>query len=493
MPAPITDTGLPPISTGPAIQLENLPITTHDVDRHHVASVALADPTAQANLDAWLASQAWCHGRVQLAIDGFVSWSCTYLEPAAGHDFHRAMNARITPSGRVEDQRFSDLFVPPLDELSLTRACSGDWEIENAIVGFDTHGALIRDEQADDAAPPVHVPWRVLAPMVRADGPLGPVLTAAGLTVAPAGAVASIPRARELDVTTRGLRSPSSGFPTALRIAERLPDDVLAATRLRASAAATTFVLPDGVDPALLPPHFDVVDGYRYGALADLVWARVTSGTELHDDPSPHGPVFGAVPAGAFALAARGPVGGRELAIGSGWSLLAADTEVGYAQGRAVAVADGCVPRVDGMRGITELGPDQRMAWSILRPDMAWAREVTLFALADDCTVGEPLRHATVRGTITDLRVVRANETGDPWLLVLTTADGFETAARTITVFGPTPDAAPLYTATSNAPVVTLAESHGPGGAPGYFPIATTTGRTRTWLAWNGTTLEPQP
>lgn len=481
------DTGLPPVTAGPAIRLEStLPITTREAGGRRLASVTLADPTAQAALDAWFERNGFCRGRVQLAIDGFVSYDCRYSEPAAGGGMGRlAMNARITEAGAVEPIREADVFLPGTDVRQMIRVWADDPHALQGEVGFGPAGAIV--VAAEDDEDPLLLPWRTIAPYVRADGPLGPALAAQGLTLAAPGTAAP-----PTPMPTTGLAAYDG--PAAMALAAILPPDVRAGTRLRVGHEASVLLLPPGTDAATLalPDGTRPEQRYPYGAVAELVPVRVDAATELHEGVGPRTPVVDVLPPGTTTFAARGAIGSRTSELGTGWVLLAGRGTGGYAQGRHVSALEGCgalAGAAGSIGGYAELGPDARFAWTLTPRDGA-STVVTVFPVGADCTIGEQVRRASVAGRVTDLRLVRATADGPDWLLVVVSAGDLAAPARSIAVLGATPDAPPLYSTTADAPALRLAERRGPDRAPGYFPITIASGDTRTWLAWNGTTLE---
>lgn len=481
------DTGLPPVTAGPAIRLEStLPITTREVEGRRLASVTLADPTAQAALDGWFERNGFCRGRVQLAIDGFVSYDCRYSEPAAGGGMGRlAMNASITEAGAVEPIREADVFLPGTDVRQMIRVWADDADALQGEMGFGPAGAIV--VAAEDDEDPLVLPWRTIAPYVRADGPLGPALAAQGLTLAAPGTTAP-----PTPMPTTALVAYDG--PAAMALAAILPPDVRAGTRLRVGHEASVLLLPPGTDAATiaLPDGTRPEQRYPYGAFAELVPVRVDAATELHEGVGPRTPVVDVLPTGTTTFAARGAIGARTSEPGTGWVLLAGRGTGGYAQGRHVSALEGCgalAGSPGSIGGYAELGPDARFAWMLTPRDGA-GTVVTVFPVGTDCTIGEQARRASVAGRVTDLRLVRATADGPDWLLVVVSAADVAAPARSIAVLGATPDAPPLYATTADAPALRLAERRGPDRAPGYFPITIASGDTRTWLAWNGAALE---
>jgi hypothetical protein len=204
-------------------------------------------------------------------------------------------------------------------------------------LSFGPSGAVIVPH--DEGEELVRIPWRTIAPYVRADGPLGPALAAQGLTLAPIGTTAP-------PVPNRTVALLSHDAGAAIGIAARLPAAVRAGTRLRIGADESLVLLPPGADLSQYP---GVVAGARrterhlYGALAEVVSVRLGEAIELHESAGPRTPVVGALPAGAVTVAARGPIGSRTSEPGTGWVLIAgARGTGGYAQGRSVALLEGC-------------------------------------------------------------------------------------------------------------------------------------------------------
>ncbi|MCZ7682843.1 MAG: hypothetical protein M5U28_30210 [Sandaracinaceae bacterium] len=486
-PVALPESGLPPVTSGPAIRIEStLPVTTREVGRRRIPSVTLASPAAQASLDAWFERQSYCRGRVHLAIDGFVSYVCTYDEPASGSGLARlAMNARVLESGEVETVREEDVFLPGTDLRRMIPVWAGDPRAVQGEIGFTPTGAVVVPlDEGDDL---LRLPWRTIAPYVRADGPLGPALAAQGLTLAPPGTSAPPP-----PFLTRALVCRDTA--EAISIGARLPPEVRAGTRLRVGSEESLLLLPAGVDSAALGAlGAPEEQRYLYGALAELVTVRVDRALELHESAGPRAPVVSALPAGTIAVAARGPIGARTSELGTGWVPIAAGGAGGWAQGRHVLSHEGCgapAGEPGAIGGYAELTPDERFAWTLAPVEDGARTLATLFTLGEGCAIGEQVRRATAEGTVTELHLVRAAADGPEWLLVLVSAADLAEPARTVAVIGPSAGAAPLYTSTVDAPVVRLAERRGPDRAAGYFPITIASGESRTWLAWNGSAID---
>lgn len=483
-PVALPESGLPPVTSGPAIRIDStLPVTTREVGRRRIPSVTLASPAAQAGLDAWFERQSYCRGRVHLAIDGFVSYVCTYDEPAAGSGLARlAMNARVLESGEVETVREQDVFLPGTDLRRMIPVWAGDPRAVQGEIGFTPTGAVVVPlDEGDDL---LRLPWRTIAPYVRADGPLGPALAAQGLALAPPGTSAPPP-----PPLTRALVCRDTA--EAISVGARLPPEVRAGTRLRVGSEESLLLLPAGVDSAALGAREE--QRYLYGALAELVTVRVDRALELHESAGPRAPVVSALPAGTIAVAARGPIGARTSELGTGWVPIAAGGAGGWAQGRHVLSHEGCgapAGEPGSIGGYAELTPQERFAWTLAPVEDGARTLATIFALGEGCAIGEQVRRATVEGAVTELHLVRAAAEGPEWLLVLVSAADLAEPARTVAVIGPSAGAAPLYTSTVDAPVVRLAERRGPDRAAGYSPITIASGESRTWLAWNGSAID---
>jgi hypothetical protein len=490
-PVALAETGLPEVSVGPRVRLQStLPITTRQLGSRHIPSVTLASPTAQTNLDAWFESQAWCRGRVQLAIDGFVSYTCSYSEPAAGGGVARAaMNVRITQSGEVESVPAADVFVPGTDVNAMIRVWANDPRAPLGEVAFGPAGAVVVPSDVNGDL--LHLPWRTIAPYVRRDGPLGAVLTAQTLSLPPPGATAP-----PSPLATTALLFGDAGH--AMQIAARLPPAVRAEVRLRVSSDESALLLPPGADRSAfdLPADARSATRYFFGPLAELVSVRLASPIEIHQGVGPRTPVIEALPAGAVVVAARGPIGARTSELGTGWVLLAgAYGAGGYVPGRNLALEEGCGAPAGSRRGLggyaALASPDEQFVWTLTSVDAGARTAVTLFPVDGDCAIGGQASRAVVEGTVTDLRVVRATADGLDWLLVVVTAADLEVPARTVLVFAPGADPPALYSMTYDAPVITLAERRRPDRTPGYFPLKISSGGARTWLSWNGRTIEP--
>lgn len=480
-PVALPESGLPPVTRGPAIRIEpTLEVTTREVGRRRIPSVTLASPAAQASLDAWFERQSYCRGRVHLAIDGFVSYVCTYDEPASGSGLGRlAMNARVLESGEVVAVREEDVFLPGTDVRRMQLVWADDPRAVPGEIGFTPTGAVVVPMEYGEEL--WRIPWRTIAPYVRADGPLGPALAAQGLELAPPGTSAPPP-----PTATRALAFRDAA--QAIAVAARLPSDVRAGTRLRVSSDESLLFLPAGADRSALGGREE--QRYLYGGHAELATVRVERALELHESAGPRAPVVSALPAGTIAVAARGPIGARTSELGTGWVLIAGGGAGGYAQGRHVAAHDGCgAPAGErgAIGGYAELTPEERFAWT-LTPVHDGTRALALFALGEGCAIGEQVRRASVDGTLTELHLVRAAAEGPEWLLVVVSAADLAATARTVAVIGG--GAAPLYTTTADAPVIRLAERRGPDRAAGYFPVTIASGSARTWLAWNGSAIE---
>ncbi len=508
-PEALPSNGLPPITSGPAIHVEStFPVTTREVGSRRLQSVTLPNPAAQTALDAWFEDKAYCRGRVSLAIEGFVSYPCTYSEPAAGAGEARmALNAAIAPDGTVRNVAPEEIWLPGTNVREMLhvfadgqaeegetfgahRAGVGGFEIGEA--AFGTNGLVIVPSDMDFDL--VRVPWRRVAPYVRADGPLGPALIAAGLTLAPPGTAAPPMPPRVPAIVARSVGH-------SIAVAAKLPAAMRAGSRLGSSGDATVVLLPTGADASQASDAasgLQRVDRYLYGSFAEIVSVRVTEALELHESAGPRAPIVGAVPAGAVTVAARGPIGARASELGTGWTLLAGPRDIGgFAQGRNVALLEGCgapAPPAEGPRpllsGYVDLTPEQRFAWVITPSDEARV-VIALFPAAADCSIGPQARRVDVEGAVTAIRIVPVAEGSSDWLTIVVTAPDFTLPARRVDIFGPESDVPPIHTSTVDAPVVRLAERRGPDRAAGYFPVTIQSGDTRTYLTWDGTTIVP--
>ncbi|MBK9036876.1 MAG: hypothetical protein IPL61_37435 [Myxococcales bacterium] len=483
------------VTLGPAVRLASRPVRTRKIAGAAVPVVALTNRKAQAAIDAALAAAARDGSacRVMLATDELVTMRCLVDDGmsagtlADDDALHLAIaGATVTP---IEP---SALFHPGTDLPRVLAASVGD---ATPAGGRLVIGALgVVEHRAGDGVDVVY-PWRALAPHVRADGPLGPALVAAGLPLAPPG-TAALP----LPPATIALAPHARG--EAIAAWWRLDDAGRGAVRLLAPAGddfGPRLLFPPGTDrgaAAAVGAGAPIVDAVLVAAAATLALARTSEATELRAAIGTRAPIVRLVPRGAIVAAAAGAIDGTASQLGRGWALAGlASGDAGWVPGRVVA-STSCAPAAPADVPATLTGTGALTIADAVTP-VAWfagaalggggGTAIAIHALAG-CVVGAQVRRLVVAGELRDLWFVRADGDRGPALIVVVTAPVANAPARTVTVFGD--GDAPVFQRALERGEVTGPDPRGPAGRAGYYPVVLD---GRAWLRWDGATLSDQP
>jgi hypothetical protein len=486
-PTPLGAAVLPPLSFGRAIRLTSLAITERTVDGRTVPSVALTDAASKARLDELLASATRDSGRcrIRLALETLVSMKCvhSYFEPAAGGPItdHIISHYRVGVNGDVELIQLPALMHPGTNEFDLIKRLLNQTEMRAwRVVATDT--GLEFSQPSDDSIEPIRLPWRAVAPYVRADGPLGAALAAEGVPLAPVG----MPMP-PLPPQTLALRSSSIGdlllawtrMPAALR-----PEARLWTGELGSLVFPHTF--ESAAVQALKPANAAVARSFETTVALAPVMVRATAPLELRDHAGPRGEVHLRLPAGTVLPAARGLVGTSLSDVTPrDWTAVAAGAFVeSWVRGRDVALVDaaagGCVPELPTSgsdwaqaRGVvdwTRGGVTSRAAWFVARVDSALS--VRVHGL-EGCIVGAEWFRVPLTDRLAGIAFGATAREGGDSLLLLVQAPASSPGAKTLRVFGAN-GSAPLLERDLGAGTVDSGLMRGPDGAQAFFPLRVT-------------------
>ena len=500
--APVTDLGLPAVVPGPPIRLPMLPVTEQRVGDRSLPSVALADEASRARLDTLIDEIRFgdrC--RVVLAIESLVSLRCTFRgsENEGGNTEHVSYHFRVGAAGDVAAIQPGEVFVQGTDldrwipfwlNSAQDRGPAGD-------VALTASGLEISQLGMGGDEGPIRLPWRYIAPWVRADGPLGPALIAAGAVVAAAGTQAPAP-------PPRGPATVAERAGPLLLHWMGLPPEWRPSVRFIAAPDAADYgdrpyalVFPPGTPLESLPlDRRPTAQAFYAPTASEIVLARTTRPVEVRERVGPRAAVTGRAPKGAVVAAVRGLFDDRLLGVGdAGWVFVASSTAQGWVPGRSLTMDGACDlewPPLEGasveLRGTAELsraGARTPIAWFTARPRGERATHLLVHSL-DGCSVGAGLRRVATEGVFHDLLFsTTAARDGDSMIAVVTQMSA--TRWR-LAVFGLDGDA-PIYT--RDGPIeVSGPERRGPRNERGHFPFVITEGEDRVWLAWNGAALE---
>ncbi len=498
------------------MRLRSLEVGERELNGAKLPVIPLADPASSAALEARISQIAEgippyvrrVRCRATLALEGFVAVRCTFFdrdqEDNGGcGDAALTRTFRVGPGGALEEvddlalfHPYADGRDPRLSRIELVGRFRHRHEPGNVpLVTVTETGLELSWPDRCGELETERIPWRALAPFVRADGPLGPPLVAAGLALAPPGTTMPPLPPEGFAATATG------GVSEAMERWAILSDEHRAQARLVTPGGPipAALVFPPGFPPSALAPL-----GLRPGSLyyaepwAEIVRARATGPLEVRYERGPRGAIARVLPAGAIVTALRGVVDDDESVVGAaGWAFVADGPTRGWANGRALAaIAEGeCVPGAPPLlgegptgvlmaRGVVELrdgGASRPHAWFAYAPRGEGSLVLAMFPL-EGCTLGPMLRPVSGAASLAQLHFTSTSEGGDS-LVVATFANG------DLVVLRPE-DEAPLFARNVPSATIEAPAARGPGGARGFFPVAVRAGSERFWLAWNGTALE---
>jgi hypothetical protein len=321
---PLEDNGLPPFTKGRPIRLAQLEADTRQVDGRAVPTVPVADEASRARLDELLAADTrfarQC--RVMLATETVVSVRCTTPNAGGmGGIDHHVVHYRVGTDGDVGSfDLWEDVFHPGASELQMTKLLlhsPGASQRRGVLTRTGLSLSLPAEHENDSFDT---IPWRSLAPYVRADSPIGELLAAEELPLAPVGTAMPDPPETALGIwsTPSSLMRIWKDLPEALRGAARFVD----AGEIEGSA----LVFPPGIPRDALTEHSSeesVKAAYYVEPTGRFVMARATSDTALLESPGRRSPDDGTLPSGATVPVVAGLVELTPSGIGRGrWAFV---------------------------------------------------------------------------------------------------------------------------------------------------------------------------
>ena len=185
--------GLPAVSAGRPVRLDQVQTSTERVDGRRVLSAAITDPEAKASLDALL--PAFTRGnrcQFKLATETFVSVECVYedeMDISMGLRSVLVRHYQVGDDGRFAQVATANLLHPregrPGGDRELLQLLGRGTEPNDSDIVFIRTGLQIipRSEDYDRQI----VGWRLVAPYLRADSALGRQLAAKEVELAPEG------------------------------------------------------------------------------------------------------------------------------------------------------------------------------------------------------------------------------------------------------------------------------------------------------------------
>lgn len=472
-----------------------LPVSDREVDGVRFQIVDLPNPEAAAALEARLLNEARGSRRcrIALALETLVTVRCTIsVAPEEGGGTETlSRHFAISESGEVTPVGPESVFIPGVDlDDWIPVWVQGSTLIGGGDVALTSHGLvrvwLLGDEEE-------RVPWRTMASLIRADGPLGPALVAKGLTLAAPGAVAPVAPPKGFAVSR-----PTIGELVADYL--RLPLANRGSVRLFVPPEGRRLlVFPHGTPRAGLETAFAgarVVDGYMVEPLARGLPVQATERVAILARPGARDEQVGVVPKGSQFVAFRGSMLGRASEpAGRGWVYGFTTSEThGWMSARHVTPIDGCVVSApsDGSETVELIGKAEWRAGAVAHP-VAWfvrragtSTSVTLHAL-EGCVVGAEIERYVVEGRIEDLAIVATEERAGVSLLVLVVRGAASPSMLVVFTAG-------AQTPTLSRPIgdgeLIAPQLRGPDRRRGYFPFGIEHASEPAWFSWNGTGLE---
>lgn len=497
-PAPVPDVavplvdGLPAFTDGKPIRLPSLPISERKLDRAKVPSVAITDALSRAELDKRIERARIGSCKVLLALETAVSMRCAFTDEMSEQATHDATHFRVGVGGDVETVDAWSFLHPGLSSQDFIKLLLHNPGADDRVATF-TNAGLELTRPWGEPEDTSRLPWRAIAPYVRADGALAPALVAEGLALAPVGTQVALPT--------------ESAAIWALGADELTPLWLGLPAELRAKARLVT---PGGPDPAGLVFAPDVEPselmtfsravgrGFFVEPTAKLVLVRAKEQVLARTEPGSKTDVSAVLPAGTLFAAAEGTVDRTQSGLGAKhWSFVGGFPYGSWIAGRSLEPAERCVDPPasrEGMslalHGITELvkdGGPERVAWIAYAPPKGEGTELDVHPLAG-CTMQPRTRKLVLPRAMRALYFVEAAKGGDTLVVVLAEGPRYSGLSELL-VFGPEGDA-PIHRRERFDGTVEIGATKGPDGAAGWFPVVLVSGKTRTWLAWNGTALE---
>ncbi|MCB9657912.1 MAG: hypothetical protein H6726_09720 [Sandaracinaceae bacterium] len=513
------------------------------VDGKRVPTLPLPDPTARAALDDRIAAlNARCH--VELALPRFVALTCTPRAATdadehedTGDDASASSSAGSTstvgraaaPSGRSRPRRVRtqdedtdvdaseaeeraaarergpldertraalfvidgsevraieplDLFIPGTDEAALLRRLQYDPRAALAPVLVTATGIELRIDRHHTA----RVPYRTLAPWMRADTPLGEALLAAGLDLAPATArpPAAAPETRAIWADEPGRLLPHwRALPTHLKPLARIAHP--------GGQRAAALIFPPGVThvgAATEPAYF-------VGPLAELSLGRATAPLAIVDRPGDN-MVRSARPPGTLVTLVRGAFGMRDSDVGDGsWAFVRSGATFGWGRGRALGLLEegDCgelTPPGDGVtvheQGVFADG-EALYVWFISSA-RGRGRRFSLHPL-EACTPGAVRHEYTIAERAEAIQVFRARRDEGPVLVAVLDRER-PSLDSTLLVYAMERDA-PVLELRGRVLELEVGVRVGPDRTRGYFPMRVLSGDRQTWYTYTDNALMP--
>ncbi len=402
-PGAITTT--PDAMLGPPIRLASTrPIGTRAAARGTLPRVELADPGAQAALDALQEGLAYARCRVELALEGFVAESCAYTDENGITSTQAELFVIDGPEVTHLDPLA--LFLDGATPAELLPRLQYDPSAATIPLVVTATGIEIRYAEGI-----VRRPWRSLASMLRADTPLGAALTAAGLALPPPGT--PFPPRPPLGAALWG-----TDASLVLARVERLPRSLRELVRFvdpGGQRVGCALVLPPGVEA---PPDFTRTAFYEE-PMSAFVLTRARTETVLHESAGPRTDTLAARPAGTYFVALIGSLDRTLSSLGhGGWTYVLLPHEGGWVPARTLELADPATTCAlfgerDGMteRGLVADG-GATYVWSLTGSHVV-VQDLT------ECAVGQTRWDGATAVQLTDLVVSPASaETGAPLLFV---------------------------------------------------------------------------
>lgn len=399
----------------------------------------------------------------------------------------------IDDDGQVTSIFTSALFLPGTD---VPKTLSG-WLRQvapdvnamaiNGEVGFTDRGLEVWDGDTD--AFPLHfirVPWRIVAPYIRPDGPLGSVLQEAGLTLAPVGTriAPPIPVIGITNESRAELMAHWRRWPRAMQ------------TGARFFGASLRF--PAGTPRAdvqrLATGRDRVVDTVWEESSAEFITAELTSRMVV--------PVLGSdvvLPRGTLVVAAEGSlhdgvsslVSLRHQVFVEFDTLMAPfPTREAWFQPGSVQRSECGFPTREGavaplVRGVATIkvgGSDTRVAWFV---EQVEPETRVVVAELVDCVPGRILANMASNDWFSDIAFGKYTTDGDSFVAIVSMVrDQPETHVLRAYRMG---EDTPLLERTTPSGTLTTDETHAADGSPGYFPIVFRGPTEEAWFTWNGT------